>query len=277
MKKKSLKLIPLLICVLFAITLIPQTSATVVFTEDFDEVMDWTVGQGNFTTYEYAPSDYALYSGISGTVGQWCWTQTPDMSDGSWSFDFVFPQLDNGWMRLYFFLNGTLGDPWYGYHFYGYYLEIDIDDWTDPTSLRLMKIDNGTVTLLGIAVFDNSICGTWTEIDVTRNSANGEIDVWVNGTLEIQENDSTFTHSEKFCFYNEKQVNTVLVGAMLDNLVIDDELPQETTTTTTTTTTTGTGTGNGNGEPFVLDPMLLAIGAGVVVLLIVIFVIVKRK
>jgi hypothetical protein len=281
-RKRKVTTLSVLIAFGLLILLIPQASATVVYIRDFnDGVMDWTVGQGNFIVYEHTPTDYALYSGSSGTIGEWCWKQIPDMSDGTWSFDFFYPQVNNGWMRLYFFLNGTLGDPWYGYNFYGYYLETEIDDWTDPTSLRLMKIDNGTETLIGFTVFDDSICGSWTRINVTRDSATGKINVWANGTHEIQGSDSTFTHSEKFCFYTEKRVNTVLVGAMLDNLVIEDEItiypPGLATTTPTTGEETTTPTGPNGGTPNPIDPMLLiAVGGGIVVLLVIVILLRRR-
>jgi hypothetical protein len=69
------------------------------------------------------------------------------------------------------------------------------------------------------------------EIDVTRSDS-GQFTVYINGTPQIEVEDSTYTTSGDFCFGSES-------GQAIDNVVVrDDVVPPTTTTTLPTTTTT---------------------------------------
>ncbi|MFW9788428.1 MAG: hypothetical protein ACFFE1_12170 [Candidatus Thorarchaeota archaeon] len=288
MKNKRIRLFVVFLTTLLFLTCIStiEVPATVVFHDDFqDGNMDgWTVALGNFTIAEYATGEFALLSGRSNTIGQYVWNSTPVMTEGTWSFDYYHFSYSDIWIDFHFFINGTLIDN----DIDGYMLEITHE--TGPYSLRLIRIEQGSETLLKFGIIPEGFAGTWTHFDITRNATNGEMNVWMNGTWALDAMDTTFNRSEKFVFFNFKggpMGNRVVPGIMLDNLIIDDQItifPPEPTPTVSTstepsisTTTSETTTPTGNGEPFVLDPMLLAVGGGVIILLVVIVVIMKRK
>jgi hypothetical protein len=267
----------------FMLMAVPQASAVSLFDDDLDDGnhVGWSFSEyANFTCYQHSPSDCTLYSGISDTIGQQAWCDAPSMSHGTWSFDVFHPAKSDSWIKIGFFANSSM--DWAGY-----YLEISVGDWDEPAFLRLARNDNDSVSFVVFDIFDSSWCNTWTEFDITRNSTTGETNVFVNGTYMMTGTDTTCNRSNGFNFANFKAgplYDRVIVGAMLDNLLIDSEItlerPVTSTTTDTETGTTSTSSistaSSGGGGSFSVDPLLLAAGGGAVVLLVVV-VLLKRR
>jgi hypothetical protein len=106
------------------------------------------------------------------------------------------------------------------------------------------------------------------EIDVTRSDS-GQFTVYINGTPQIEVEDSTYTTSGDFCFGSES-------GQAIDNVVVRDDVVPPTTTTTlpTTTTTTTTSETDSTGVP--IELLVIGVG-GVAVVVIAVVVILRRR
>jgi len=282
MKNYDIRITSFLIGLILILTLLPQSAAAVVWSDDFNDgnLDGWTIADGNFIAYEHSSGDYALCVDPSSASYGYAWCSSND-TVGQWSFDYYAPSGDiNSFVDFWFIYNGTgLLDP------KGYCVSVDRD--ADVPSLRLIRFDGSFVggALIGLWVFPEIISATWTHFDITRDGATGEMNVWMNGTWIMDATDTEFNHSEKFVWMNFKGGvigDRIFQDIMLDNVVADDEIllyhdDGTTTTTEPTTPTEPTTTDPGDGEPFVLDPMLLAIGGGAVALIIIIVIVLKRK
>ena len=178
MKTLGIRLAVVAISTLLVLTSLTafECSAAIVFIEDFQDgnIDDWTVYNGNFTVREYAPGQYALLTGtgVFITISASC--PTTAVSDGTWSLDYYHQSYPDSYSSIYFYLNGTTsGDDWVGY-----LIEIARDT-TGLPSLRLMKQNQSTPTLLTLWIIPDYIGNTWTHFDMTRNTTTGEINVWV--------------------------------------------------------------------------------------------------
>ncbi|MFW9964052.1 MAG: hypothetical protein ACFFCX_10835 [Candidatus Sifarchaeia archaeon] len=103
----------------------------------------------------------------------------------------------------------------------------------------------------------------WHHIEVTR-SLGDWFSVYHNGSLiiQVQDTGTSIDTSEMFVFSPQK-------GVMFDNIVVDNEIPEDPIITTTTTTTSPTTT------PPPFDPILIGliggIGIGVVIILAIVY------
>jgi len=242
MKNRLLKCTGLIIGLVFVFALFPQSTATVIWDDDFNGgtiAPEWIVKDGDWTAIDnYLRADN-IVAEEECVIWRNC-TQTV----GTWSID-VYHGTDDEYFKttVLFFANGTEVDDFFGY---GIRLLGDI--------VYLVKQLGGftTISLLGSATTEG-LEDSWTSFDVTRNSTGG-IHVYINATSYSEEPDiiavdHDFDTSERFVI----QARVDVSGEYFDNIIIDDELPDSTTSTPTSPTT--------NGE---LDStLLLMLGAGV--------------
>jgi len=270
LKTNLLKITGLVIGLCFVLSLLPQSTATVVWSDDFnDRIYDgWTVTQGGWTetnrilesVYDDDFRTYAIiYHDSSTTVG-------------TWSFDYkLFGGGTYVYTTILFMANGT--DPPFDY--YGYGLRIR------ESSVYFVKSygdQNRAYPLVdGTAYFDDA-CGTWTHFDITRNSTGG-FHVYINATSTEEEPafsvvDTEYDYSERFVIYHRGTND-----ACIDNLVVSDTIDITTLppTSTDTTSETPTTTNSGATTPPPMDITLLLTGAGVAGIVIIASVVFLRR
>jgi hypothetical protein len=279
LKNEMLKFIGLMICLVFVFSSIPQSAAAVVWEDDFNDgnYDGWTVEVGDWDASSYA---------LTGDASAWViriWRPC-NQTTGTWSFDYlnIVDGPDAYWgdffcyYNVHFMTSGCAASP--GCNISGYSVQFFED------VIYILRYDDYYPVLLKMALLEGQ-WGTSTRYDITRD-ATGTIRVYANATSPdaepvIEAVDTTYSNSEKFVIDVEYN-NYPYFLSSIDNIVVDDEFGYSTTTATTTTTTTTTTepptpTDPGNGEPFVMDPMILAVGGGAIVLVLVLVVIAKRK
>jgi hypothetical protein len=266
LKTKTMKYAGLLIGLVFVLSLFPQSSAAVVWSEDFETGMDgWNVTAGN-----YRITDGCLESYQVSVIVYRIWHPSSQVV-GTWSFDQYHLSMDTGTETILFMANGT--DPPDNY--YGYGLKFE------GSSVYIVKQSGGSGTAISLKfVILEDFARTWTHYDITRNSTGG-INVYINATSTLGEPDlsavdTEYNYSERLVIYE------LYDGNMWDNIVVDNASVDVTQTTPTphpdTSSTTTTTTSGGTPLP-PTDTTLLLIGAGVggVVILIAAVVFMKRR
>ena len=265
MKIRIMRVIPLLVCFLFAVSVIQPVAATVVWSDNFNDgdYNGWTVEESAWLI-----DNFALQHDGTVLVRGIIWHPSSQVV-GTWSFDISHEAIVTGdnYHRLFvnFMINETSG--------YG----IRISE----MGVYFQRIDDGVPSALNFTVVDD-LLHTWTHYDVTRD-ATGKFHVFVNATSttavpDISVTDTTYTLSEKFEIIDEASfLHSSGVSFTIDNITVDDEIKITPPEPTTTPTDTEAPTGPGDGEPFPLDPMLLAVVGGVIVVLLVIVLMMKRR
>ena len=269
MKSQLLKITGLFIGLVFVFSLLPQTAATVVWEDNFDDgnYNGWTVTEGG---YEVIDSNYLRTSFPEGAHHCRIW-HSSDQVVGTWSFD-IRPSAFQ--CEVLFMANGT--DPPEDYDGYGIKLT------EDYISLikRKGSWDGGDTTLAYSSIGDTE--SKWTHIDVTCDDT-GEFNVYVNATSNsaipiINAVDTEFSYSERFVLDCHWALSS------FDNITVDNEIlitPIPTTTSEPTTTTTPTDTSptttDGGTTPPPISTTLLIIGAGVGGVVIIAAVVCMRR
>ena len=174
-----------------------------------------------------------------------------DVVYGTWSFDFRFneTQVEVGTFASIMFISD-------------YFLNHDdFNDWTaywvyfeaTTTSELTVRLRKNTLTILDTYETTIPVAG-WHSMNVTRTEA-GLFKVYHNGDLIMQAEDTAIDASEVFAFAGNEV-------AIIDNVVVYDEVHTQTPTTT----------------PEPIDWLLVsALGASAVVILVVLVVILKRR
>ncbi|MFW9767371.1 MAG: hypothetical protein ACFFF9_14530 [Candidatus Thorarchaeota archaeon] len=246
MKSEIMKCSGFLIGLVFVFLLFPQTAATVVWEDNFDDgtyAPEWTVTEG---AWEASNGYLEAVGSIRNTI-----SHNSSQVEGTWSFDifYVYVENNHGSLTINYIVNGS--DD--------YHLTI-----SQPGNVGIgprLTLQGGISLNVSDFVVGSE---TWTHFDITRNSI-GETHVFVNKTGPIAEPtisivDTTHSYSEQFritCAFDAE-------GSRIDNIVVDDEIlitPPATTTPETTTTPDTTPTNGGPGIP--IDTTLLIVGAGV--------------
>ncbi|MFW9795188.1 MAG: hypothetical protein ACFFEE_12845 [Candidatus Thorarchaeota archaeon] len=244
--------------------LLPQTAATIVWEDNFDDgnydgwtVTDgsWAVVNGNLTAVYDGDTSHQIWSLSSQVVG-------------TWSFDVFLagPQMSGNQIRVGFMGNGTDTAT--------YFLTIQPAD-TDSG----IKFELGNWPLGYVEIDD--FRQTCTHIDITRNSA-GEMYLYVNKTGPVAEPDLAVVSLLQFYLLDTSDRFVISSsnsdGSVIDNIVVNDEIlitPPATTTPETTTTPDTTPTNGGPGIP--IDSTLLIVGAGVGGVVIIAAVVCMRR
>ena len=271
MKNRKLRLAGLLIGLVFILSLFSQSTAAIIWSDDFETGFDgWNVVTGDWRVVNGYFEIYYVTT-IFGTV----W-HANSVVEGTWSFDVCHSTTLSQYEADYMFmLNGTEVPADY----YGYGIRIS------GTSVYFVRQSGGFNSLASLAfvIWEDTV-GTWTHIDVTRNSA-GEFHVFFNvtpGTTEAIANmsvtDTNYDYSEKFLIHG-----TGTPTARIDNINVSDQIlidAIDLTTTPTAPPTTPTSsetptTGNGTPPPF--DSTLLIVGGGVAVVVIIVAVIFLKR
>ena len=170
---------------------------------------------------------------------------------GNWSFDFKANDSSvevGAFVSIMFVSNNITAltdiNDWSCY--WVYFEVVSASEFTVKLRKNLMTIINTTDTNVPVA--------GWHHIEVTRTES-GLFSVYHNGSLIIQDDDTGIDTSEMFAFAGQK-------GIMIDNIVVDNEIP-----TTPPTTPTSPS----------MPLELLVVGAGVVVVIVVIVIILRRR
>jgi hypothetical protein len=223
-------------------------SADVVWSDNFNDgnYDGWTIYGYNFTYYPPTPADgefSAADNTLKATGPVYNYAAHPSsVAYGNWSFslhvvDTPTPHL------IVFFLSSDFSQFLSGIN--GYSLVVYMDG-----TFRLMRHD-GMPPLVEVGSYEapGEISG-WQDIIVTRNDS-GQFCVYINGTVRIEEEDSTYTTSDDFCFAAES-------GPAIENVVISDPIDTPT--------------------PFPMDMMtiMLIVGVSVVVIAVIIIVLKRR-
>lgn len=265
MKTGILKFTGVLIGLIFVLSLLPQSAAAPVWSDDFGDgnYNDWTVTEGTWSVDSgiLESEDLGLSYGY-----QRLWHPSSQV-EGTWSFDHWSLDTWYAWeANIMFMAIGTHPD------YYGYGIRVSGD------AVLLLKLNGGSAaSSLGLAVFED-LRYAWLYIDITRNSTGG-INVYVNATSDIAEPlisfvDTEYSYSERFVI---EQLGRG--GDGFDNFVVSDTIditpPAPTTPTENTTTTTETTTDGGTPPP--IDTTLLLIGGGVAGVVIIAAVVFMRR
>jgi hypothetical protein len=177
---------------------------------------------------------------------------------GTWSFDMFVPDDGEGVIDVMFMSNGSRPYP---DHFGSLFMSVEA--WIDHGRFDFWML-RGTGNGVLFDQFVPAEFGGWHHFDVTRES-NGQFNLFHNGTFKHQvlNNDvATSTYFEVWCGNAS--------GAMIDNIVVDDEI-----TITRTTTTTDDGP-TPPPTPIPWDLIAIVGGVGVVVIMLAI-VCLKRR
>ncbi|UCE09288.1 MAG: hypothetical protein JSW61_09945 [Candidatus Thorarchaeota archaeon] len=230
-------------------------SADVVWSDNFNDgdYDGWTIYGYNFTDVPFPVPSYGNFSAadnnLKATGPVYNYAARPStVAYGTWSFSLDVVDTPMGYLVIFFvvsnfsqFLTGITG--------YSLIVHMDGD-------FNLKRHDGmPPIPTIGSYEYPGDLSGLQ-EIDVTRNES-GLFRVFINGTLRIEVEDSTYTTSEDFCFAAES-------GPAIDDVVLSDTVDIEPTTTTTTTTGT-----DANGLPLELIVVVIG-GAAVVVILVVV-------
>jgi hypothetical protein len=270
MNTNLLKITGLVIGLCFVLTLLPQSAAAEVWSDDFETGLDgWTETQGGWTV-----ENQVLESVYDGDIRTYSiiWHEN-NITTGTWSFDYqLFGVGSYVYTTILFMANGT--DPPFDY--YGYGLRIR------DTSAVLVKsqgdYNRAYPVSEGVAYFDDA-CGTWTHYDITRDST-GTFYVYINATSTpfepaITVVDTEYDYSERFVIYHRGHID-----ACIDNIVVDNEAlitPLLTTETPTETPSETPTTTNGGTTPPPMDTTLLIAGAGVAGIVIIAGIVFLRR
>ncbi|MHA2159253.1 MAG: hypothetical protein ACXABE_10180 [Candidatus Thorarchaeota archaeon] len=252
MKEYLLRCTGLLIGLIFVFSLLPQSTAAVVWEDNFDDgnYDDWTVSQGSWN----ASNGYL--EAVYGTdLLHEIWHNSSQI-EGTWSFDIflVYDSNDYGSIYFDFIVNGTSE----------YSFRVSCDEGNPVVAL----IGGVTLESAGLAVGNQ----TWTHFDITRNSTGG-MNVYVNKTGPVAEPiltaiDTTHSISERFEIASTYSVE----GSRVDNIVVKDTIDIIPPDSTTPTGTTSNGT-----TPPPLDTTLPIVIAGVVGVVIIAAVVLMRR
>lgn len=236
-------------------------TATLVWSEDFADMTDWTTTA--FLTWQSGPIIAGNFSVVDGKL-----TVMDDdvnyarhnstVEVGTWSFDLYVPDTPNGYVGVAFMSNGSrpldFDSRW-----------IAVEATTDGTDRFNLWWQRGPNNWIGEVCYTptGSILG-WHHIDVTRTSG-GQINLFFNGTFIYDTLTNDVIHSTYLECYG---VNAT--GAAFDNIFVDDEIIITPPTTPPSTTPT---------EPTGAIPWdLVAIAGGVIVVVAVLAIVcVKRR
>lgn len=259
------------IALLISIAYLPVMSeAAEVWSDNFDDedYDGWTVDLGAFT----CENGYLEATELDDTVEYASIRYNSSISSGTWSFDCLVILEPPIW--YYYFVGLMSEDP---NNTDDAYIVIEV-------CYNRINIKYGYGNTKAYWAFENSLEGTWTHIDVTVDE-DWNVNVIVNGTHRL--NYAAFPAEKDWqCF----KFFPIGVGSAIDNIVVDDAVnydllnesyrptpttttePETTTTTEPTTSTSPTGTTEG---AFPIE--LLAIGAIVIVVIVIVAFKVKRS
>ena len=230
------------------------SDAAVVWEDNFDDgnYDGWTIlGYESDTSLVMIPGNFSAAEGMLTVLDDDMNVARRESttSVGTWSFDMFVPDDGDGVIDFMFMSNGSRPYPHFASRF------VSVEAWIDMSRFDVWGMDG-----LSGRLFDNwaPVLQGWHHIEVSRNSG-GRILVYFNGTLRADFDNnvvSTSTYLEIWC--------TNATGAMIDNIVVDDEPLPNPTTPTTTPTPTPTAT------PLPWDLIAIVGGVGVVVIVLVV-------
>ncbi len=253
----------LLIGFLFVLSLIPQSSATVVWSDDFSgsTLTGWNVTDG---TWEVDSGYLKNIQDVDWHCRIW---HASSQVTGTWSFDVCLLTND---VDILFMANGT--DPpqdntGYGIRLTGEYIVLIKQDGSYDTAAFLSSSSIG----------DHD--STWTSFDITRNITGG-FNIYVNATSDVAEPVISFVDDE--FSYSERLVVYCRWGhARFDNIVVSDTIditPASSTPPVTTSTPPDTTTTDGGTIPPPIDTNLIILGAGAAgVIIVAVVVFIRRR
>jgi hypothetical protein len=189
-------------------------SADVVWSDDFNDgnYDGWTIYGYNFTFFPPTPAvgsfsaaDYTLKA--TGPVYNYA-AHPSSVAYGTWSFSVHVAHTPMDYLIIFFlvsdfsqFLSGITG----------YSMIVYMDGTFE------LKRHDGMPPVATIASYDapGELSGLQ-DIRVTRSDS-GQFRVSINGTVQIEEEDSTYTTADDFCFAAES-------GPAIDNVVVSDTI-----------------------------------------------------
>ncbi len=260
MKTKRMYILAGITTLVLCMSIVTNTAqAAEVWSEDFnDELMTgWTTFA--FESWEDGPIIAGNFSAEGGMLasldddGNFA-RHDSTVNVGTWSFDLYVPDMVDGYVGVAFMSNGTRP-------FEFDTRMISIEATTDGVDRFIFWWSRGPNNVIGVTCFTptDSILG-WHHIDVTRTSG-GLFNVFFNGTFEYTTVTNDVTSSTYLeCFASNG------TGAAFDNIVVSDTIDVTPPVTTPTTP-----------EPTPIPWDLIAIGAGVVFVVLIVIVILKRK
>jgi hypothetical protein len=251
--------------------------AAEVWSDDFDDgnYDGWTVQEGEFSATNHVleitnTEEYNLiYHESTTVVGTWSFDMR--VGESTWMNTFAF-MASNIWL-------GNFGGEEFWFFEDGYYLTFG----RDPTRFTFAKFQDGTGLDWATSYAYIPLAGAsgWQHIDITRNNA-GEMNIFINGTLRIEVNDTDISTSDFVCFCGRGVEG---YNIAIDNVTVSDSIDitptttsttetTETTTEETTTTTTTSPTPTGDG---IDTTMMLLIGGGIAAVVVVLLIVWKMK
>jgi len=189
-------------------------SAEEVWSDDFNDgdYDGWTIYGYNFTFFPPTPADgnfSAADNTLKATGPVYNYAAHPSsVAYGTWSFNVHVAHTPMDYLIIFFlvsdfsqFLSGITG----------YSMIVNMDGTFE------LKRHDGMPPVPTIGSYDapGELSGLQ-DIRVTRSDS-GQFRVHINGTLQMEEEDSTYTTSEDFCFASES-------GQAIDNVVVSDTI-----------------------------------------------------
>jgi len=252
-------------------------SAAVAWSDDFSDGNHdgWTIIDGLFDT-PISPK----YSLICGPAGLSMIYHPSSQVNGNWIFELYEDGNIESDIEILFIATGTTLEDFEGYSIHLRYWESDYDvalfRWNYSS-----YVDRSAKWTLGqydIWTSESTLPDPgWHWYNITRNldgnftvSRDDIIIITTSPEVEEFEFDGPNNTSDKFVVKAEEH-------ASIDTIVVGTDLPPITTETTTTTSTTTTSTTTTNGTQPDLTSLLPNIGFGVAAVIIVVFIILKKK
>ena len=187
---------------------------------------------------------------------------------GNWSFDFKANEslVETGFFASIEFISNNITNLDDINDWTCYWVFFDAITTTEGMEFEI-KLRKNLMTIMDAFETTVPVAG-WHNIDVTR-SLGDWFSVYHNGSLiiQVQDTSTSIDTSEMFVFSGQK-------GIMIDNIVVDNEVPPDPPTPTPTPTPTTPTTPTPEFPDWVL---FVIIGASAVVIIIVLVVILKRR
>lgn len=221
------------------------SATTIIWEEDFESGLgNWKISGFRTTDNTPVPGNFTVTNGVLRITGDENHSNIAEypstQATGTWSFDLDVTHTPHDHFYVAFFgeemENFTGTDdftPAYGYGIVSVTQPFGV--WNEEFVFYKRLGGDTSVITLG-RHFPPEIIG-WHHFDITRN-AEGEFNVFINGTHVKSFQDDTYTTTEVFKFAGGP-------GPGIDNIVVQDEIvltPPTTTSAISTTTTTTSGT-----------------------------------
>ncbi len=183
--------------------------AVEVWSDDFNDgnLDGWTVTYGSFSTVD---------NSLRALVPSSCINHSSSVNIGTWSFDLYISGLASSGAHVCYSCESFVIYPITGY-----------DLKVSPNAFELMVWYQSYDDCIGSYYPPTRMTG-WQHVDITRDST-GHICVFINGTLQIETEDTTITISNYFHFFCGPDEG-------LDNVVVSDSIDITPSTNTTPST-----------------------------------------